>query len=54
VDNVKKLQSLEHKREKSEVTDELEVAQRIGDSKQEDALLQQLFEKRKQKLREHA
>jgi DNA primase len=54
VDNVKKLQSLELKREKSEVTEELEAAQRIGDSKQEDALLQQLFEKRKQKLREHA
>jgi DNA primase len=54
VDNVKKLQALELKREKSEVTEELEVAQRVGDSKQEDALLLQLFEKRKQKLREHA
>jgi hypothetical protein len=54
VDNVKKLQSLELKREKSEVTDELEAAQRIGDAKQEDALLQQLFEKARAREREHA
>ena len=55
VDNVKKLQSLELKREKSEVTEELEAAQRIGDSKQEDALLLQIFEKaRRSKEREHA
>lgn len=55
VDNVKKLQSLELKREKSEVTEELEALQRIGDSKQEDVLLQQIFEKaRRSKEREHA
>jgi DNA primase len=54
VDNVKKLQSLELKREKSEVTEELEAAQRIGDAKQEDALLQQLFEKARAREREHA
>jgi len=55
VDNVKKLQSLELKREKSEVTEELEAAQRIGDSKQEDALLQQIYEKaRRAREREHA
>jgi DNA primase len=55
VDNVKKLQSLELKREKSEVTEELEAAQRIGDSKQEDALLLQIFEKaRRSKERELA
>jgi DNA primase len=55
VDNVTKLQSLELKREKSEVTEELEAAQRIGDSKQEDALLLQIFEKaRRSKEREHA
>jgi len=52
--NVKKLQSLELTREKSEVTDELEVAQRIGDSKQEDALLQQIYEKARRNQREHA
>ena len=52
---MKKLQSLELKREKSEVTEELEAAQRIGDSKQEDALLLQIFEKaRRSKEREHA
>jgi hypothetical protein len=28
--------------------------QRVGDSKQEDALLQQLFEKRRAREREHA
>jgi DNA primase len=55
VDNVKKLQSLELKREKSEVTEELEALQRTGDSKQEDVLLQQIFEKaRRSKEREHA
>jgi DNA primase len=55
VDNVKKLQSLELKREKSEVTEELEAAQRIGDSKQEDALLLQIYEKaRRAREREHA
>jgi DNA primase len=55
VDNVKKLQSLELKREKSEVTEELEAAQRIGDSKQEDALLLQIYEKaRRTREREHA
>ena len=55
VDNVKKLQSLELKREKSEVTEELEAAQRIGDAKQEDALLQQIYEKaRRAREREHA
>jgi hypothetical protein len=55
VDNVKKLQSLEFKREKSEVTEELEMLQRLGDSKQEDALLQQIYEKaRRAKEREHA
>jgi DNA primase len=55
VDNVKKLQSLELKREKSEVTEELEALQRTGDSKQEDLLLQQIFEKaRRSKEREHA
>jgi hypothetical protein len=52
---VKKLQSLELKREKSEVTEELEAAQRIGDAKQEDALLQQIYEKaRRAREREHA
>lgn len=55
VDNVKKLQSLELKREKSEVTEELEALQRTGDSKQEDVLLQQIFEKaRRSKERELA
>ena len=55
VDNVTKLQSLELKREKSEVTEELEAAQRIGDSKQEDALLLQIYDKaRRAKEREHA
>ncbi len=55
VDNVKKLQSLELKREKSEVTEELEALQRIGDAKQEDALLQQIYEKaRRAREREHA
>jgi len=55
VDNVKKLQSLEFKREKSEVTEELEMLQRLGDSKQEDALLLQIYEKaRRAKEREHA
>jgi hypothetical protein len=55
VDNVKKLQSLELKREKSEVTEELEAAQRIGDSKQEDALLLQIYDKaRRAREREHA
>lgn len=55
VDNVKKLQSLELKREKSEVTEELEALQRTGDAKQEDVLLQQIFEKaRRSKEREHA
>jgi len=55
VDNVKKLQSLELKREKSEVTEELEALQRIGDPKQEDALLQQIYEKaRRAREREHA
>jgi DNA primase len=54
VDNVKKLRSLELKREKSDVTEELEEMQRLGDSKQEDALLQQLFEKARARNREHA
>jgi DNA primase len=55
VDNVKKLQALELKREKSEVTEELEAAQRIGDSKQEDALLLQIYDKaRRAREREHA
>ncbi|HEY6079801.1 MAG TPA: DNA primase [Polyangiaceae bacterium] len=55
VDNVTKLQSLELKREKSEVTEELEALQRIGDPKQEDALLQQIYEKaRRAREREHA
>jgi DNA primase len=55
VDNVKKLQSLELKREKSEVTEELEALQRVGDAKQEDALLQQIYEKaRRAREREHA
>lgn len=55
VDNVKKLQTLELKREKSEVTEELVAAQRIGDSKQEDALLLQIYDKaRRAREREHA
>ena len=54
VDNVKKLQSLELKREKSDVTEELEAMQRTGDSKQEDALLHQMFEKARARKREHA
>jgi hypothetical protein len=53
VDNVKKLRSLELKREKSDVTEELEEMQRLGDSKQEDALLHQLFEKARARNREH-
>lgn len=54
VDNVKKLRSLEHKREKSDVTEELEQLQRLGDAKSEDALLRQLFEKAGARKREHA
>jgi DNA primase len=54
VDNVKKLRSLELKREKSDVTEELEQMQRLGDAKQEDALLRQLFEKASARKREHA
>lgn len=55
VKNVRQLQTLELKRELSEVTDELAALQRIGDSKQEDALLHQLFEKaRRTKERERA
>jgi DNA primase len=54
VDNVKKLRSLELKREKSDVTEELEQMQRLGDAKQEDALLRQLFEKAGARKREHA
>jgi hypothetical protein len=54
VDNVKKLQSLELKREMSDVTEELEEMQRTGDAKQEDALLHQLFEKARARKREHA
>ena len=55
VKNVRQLQTLELKRELSEVTDELALLQRTGDSKQEDALLHQLFEKaRRTKEREHA
>ncbi len=55
VKNVRQLQTLELKRELSEVTDELALLQRIGDSKQEDVLLHQLFEKaRRTKERERA
>jgi hypothetical protein len=55
VKNVRQLQTLELKRELSEVTDELAALQRIGDAKQEDALLHQLFEKaRRTKERERA
>ena len=54
VDNVKKLQSLELKREMSDVTEELAEIERTGDSKQEDALLHQLFEKARARKREHA
>jgi hypothetical protein len=56
VDNVKKLQSLELKRETSEVTEELATLQRQGDgdSREADALLFQLFEKARAKRREHA
>jgi hypothetical protein len=54
VDNGKKLQSLELKREKSEVTEELEAAQRIGDAKQEDARVPQVVEKARARVREHA
>jgi DNA primase len=55
VKNVRQLQTLELKRELSEVTDELALLQRTGDSKQEDALLHQLFEKaRRTKERERA
>jgi DNA primase len=55
VKNVRQLQTLELKRELSEVTDELAQLQRTGDSKQEDALLHQLFEKaRRTKERERA
>ncbi len=54
VDNVKKLRSLELKREKSDVTEELEQMQRLGDAKSEDALLRQLFEKAGARKREHA
>lgn len=55
VKNVRQLQTLELKRELSEVTDELAALQRIGDAKQEDALLHQLFEKaRRNKERERA
>jgi DNA primase len=56
VDNVKKLQSLELKRETSDVTEELEVMRRQGaeESKEADALLVELFEKRRAREREHA
>lgn len=55
VKNVRQLQTLELKRELSEVTDELALLQRTGDSKQEDVLLHQLFEKaRRTKERERA
>jgi DNA primase len=53
--NVKKLQSLELTREKSEVRDELALLQLSGNAKQEDALLQQIYEKaRRAREREHA
>jgi DNA primase len=48
--NIKKLQSLELTREKSEVTDELERAQRTGDWKQEEELLRQRNERAKRQL----
>lgn len=48
--NIKKLKSLELTREKSEVTDELERAQRTGDWKQEEELLRQRIERAKRQL----
>ena len=50
IDNLKKLRSLESKREKSDVTEELERAQRIGDWKQEEELLRQRNERAKRQL----
>jgi len=50
VDNVNKLRSLELKREKAEVTEELEQVQRTGDWKQEEDLLRQQGERAKAQL----
>jgi hypothetical protein len=50
VGNVTQLQQLEFKREKSEVTEELEQLQRTGDWEQEQDLLRQQEERAKRQL----
>jgi hypothetical protein len=50
IGNVTQLQQLEFKREKSEVTEELEQVQRTGDWDQEEDLLRQQDERAKRQL----